>query len=86
MGKFRVNWVWVMTNQQGYFDGLRIQLTAKKVTRVFEFISICSSFEIHEAIQLSNKSPDPALASSTLRAEHGSRHRYRERPQRFPGE
>jgi hypothetical protein len=48
-GNFRVEWMWAMTNEQGYFDGLRIQLAAKTSCRVFEFISIASCIEAYEA-------------------------------------
>ncbi len=39
-----------MTNQQGYFDGLRIQVAAKKQSRVFEFISSGSAIKVFESI------------------------------------
>lgn len=48
-GRFHVEWMWAMTNQQGYSDGFRIQLSAKQRRRVFEFVSIASSIEVYEA-------------------------------------
>lgn len=48
-GSFRVEWMWTMTNQQGYFDGFRIQLATKRQVCVFEFITIASCIEVYEA-------------------------------------
>ena len=51
-GRFRVEWLWSMENQQGYSDGIRIQLRSKSESRVFEFISAASSVEVFEAKRL----------------------------------
>jgi hypothetical protein len=48
-GAGRVDWMWTMTNQQGYFDGFRIQILARGQERVFEFISIASTIDVFEA-------------------------------------
>jgi hypothetical protein len=48
-GVGRVEWMWTMTNQQGYFDGFRIQILARGQGRVFEFISIASTIDVLEA-------------------------------------
>ncbi|MGC4074773.1 MAG: DUF6334 family protein [Nibricoccus sp.] len=59
-GAGRVDWMWTMTNQQGYFDGFRIQVLAGGQERVFEFISIASTIEVFEAkkpIQLPEPMP-----------------------------
>ena len=48
-GEARVEWMWTMLNQQGYFDGFRIQISAEGRERVFEFISIASCIDIYEA-------------------------------------
>ena len=49
VGQFRVEWMWAMTNQQGYSDGFRIQVADKKRSHVFEFISVASCIEVYEA-------------------------------------
>ncbi len=48
-GSGRVEWMWTMTNQQGYFDGFRIQIIARGQERVFEFISIASTIDVFDA-------------------------------------
>lgn len=53
-GHFRVEWLWTMTNQQGYFDGFRIQLAAKRRRHVFEFIAIGSCIDVYEAKEKAN--------------------------------
>ena len=55
IGSFRVEWMWTMTNQQGYFDGFRIQLATKRQVRVFQFIAIASCIEVYEAHPRPNK-------------------------------
>ena len=58
-GRFRVEWLWSMTNQQGYSDGFRLQLRSKNESRVFDFISAALSIEVFEAKRLPNKAPEP---------------------------
>lgn len=48
-GSYRVEWMWRMTNQQGYSDGFRIQLARKQQMQVFEFIAIASNIQVYEA-------------------------------------
>ena len=65
-GAGRVEWMWIMTNQQGYFDGFRIQMSAQGCERVFEFMSIGSCIEVYEA----NMKPSHSFAP--IRYERGS--------------
>jgi hypothetical protein len=51
-GRFRVEWIWAMTNQQGYSDGFRIQIATKKRNHVFEFIAIGSCIEVYESAHI----------------------------------
>jgi hypothetical protein len=53
-GKHRVEWMWILQNQQGYQDGFRIQLAGKKGSRSFEFISIASVIHVFEAKEWPN--------------------------------
>jgi hypothetical protein len=48
-GKYRVEWMWALKNQQGYDDGFRIQLASDTERRVFDIIAIASRLEIREA-------------------------------------
>ena len=48
-GDGRVDWMWTMTNQKGYFDGFSIQISSRGQERVFEFISIASTIDVYEA-------------------------------------
>lgn len=48
-GRFSVPWTWLLVNQQGYTDGFRIQLEARGITRVFDFLAMASSIEVQEA-------------------------------------
>jgi hypothetical protein len=48
-GKYRVEWMWALKNQQGYDDGFRIQLASDTECRVFDIIAIASCLEIREA-------------------------------------
>ena len=48
-GRYRVPWTWLLVNQQGYTDGLRIQLESGGSTRVFDFVAIATSIEVREA-------------------------------------
>ncbi|MBC2604811.1 DUF6334 family protein [Pelagicoccus albus] len=49
-GCFRVTWSWILTNQQGYTDGLRIEMKSEEdETYCYEFISIASGIEIHKS-------------------------------------
>lgn len=52
VGSHRVEWLWAMTNHQGYFDGIRLQLVAKKQRRILEFLAIASCLEVSEAKRL----------------------------------
>jgi hypothetical protein len=56
-GAYRVDWMWTKTNQQGYFDGFRIQISARGRERVFEFISIASCIEVYESTKEPNQAP-----------------------------
>jgi len=47
-GNYRVEWVWEMTNQQGYGDGFRIQVASGKESRAFDIIAIASCLQIYE--------------------------------------
>jgi hypothetical protein len=49
-GDYRVEWVWKMTNQQGYSDGFRIQLASARERRVFDIIAIASCLQVYEAV------------------------------------
>lgn len=51
VGRFRVEWMWEMTNQQGYSDGFRIQLATKYTKRVIEFVGGASCIDGYEAHQ-----------------------------------
>lgn len=51
-GTGRVEWMWTMTNQQRYFDGFRIQISAKADERVFGVVSIGSCLVVYEAKEM----------------------------------
>ena len=68
-GSFRVEWIWTMTNQQGYCDGFRIQLGVKQQSHVFEFISIGSCIDIYKALKSPNKTVHRTIHSAALSAE-----------------
>lgn len=55
-GKYRVEWMWTLKNQQGYDDGFRIQLASDAERRVFDIIAIASCLEIREAMPWPNQS------------------------------
>lgn len=54
-GMHRVEWMWWLTNQQGYEDGFRIQVVAEGVTRIFEFIAIASGIQVFEPTRQPNQ-------------------------------
>ena len=54
-GRFDVIWIWSLTNQQGYSDGFRIELRAKRKSRTFEFIAAASAVEVFEAKKKPNQ-------------------------------
>jgi len=67
-GRFRVEWLWAMTNQQGYSDGVRLQLCSKSERLVFEFIAAASAIDVFEATQRPNKAPEPTTTAVMPRA------------------
>lgn len=69
VGKFRVAWMWSMTNQQGYSDGFRIELCAVKKWRAFDFISAASVVKVSEAKKFSTtrQSQRPAAVAHLRR-------------------
>ena len=58
-GRRRVEWMWVLHNQQGYEDGFRIQVADKKGSRSFDFIAIASVIQVFEARELPNQQIHP---------------------------
>ena len=62
-GTFQVTALWSMTNQQGYFDGFRIELRRAKKYRAFDFISAASAVEIYEAKKEPNQALQPTAAA-----------------------
>ena len=63
-GRFRVEWLWSMTNQQGYSDGFRLELRSRKESRVFDFISAASSIEVFEAKRVPNQPTGPTAKAA----------------------
>jgi uncharacterized protein DUF6334 len=51
-GKYRIEWMWELKNQQGYRDGFRIQIASRRERRVFNIIAIASCLEIYEGSKL----------------------------------
>ena len=54
-GSFVVVWMWSLTNQQGYFDGFRIELRGPRKNQIFDFIAAASAIEVFEAKKKPNQ-------------------------------
>lgn len=53
-GRYRVAWIWTLTNQQGYQDGIRFALSDEDRWLHFEFIAEASAIAAYEGKVLGN--------------------------------
>jgi len=54
-GRYLVEWMWCLQNQQGYEDGFRIQVRAGRKIRSFDFIAIGSMIAVFKATGWPNR-------------------------------
>lgn len=85
-GSFSVLWTWLFVNHQGYKDGFRIALLANNVERVFDFVAVCSSIEIREALEIRAGSGSRSHERQSIgkRARTSSRSSESKNDRRYP--
>lgn len=76
-----LSWGWELTNQQGYFDGVRLEFKSKEeVSTVVEMVAVASGLRVFEATDIRDPNSDSKTKTYTVDNPNSMRDRYPDMP------